>query len=87
MTRPADRYRHARAATAVLFAVNGALFAGLLPRYPELKDDLGMTNTVLGLVVAAFPVGALLAGPTAAAIRSATAWPQASRSPSFPPKW
>ena len=68
MTRPADRYRHARAATAVLFAVNGALFAGLLPRYPELKDDLGMTNTVLGLVVAAFPVGALLAGPTAAAL-------------------
>ena len=67
MTGPHPRDRRARIATAVLFATNGALFAGLLPRYPELKVDLAMTNTVLGLVVAAFPAGSLLAGPTAGA--------------------
>ena len=67
MTGPHPRDRRARIATAVLFATNGALFAGLLPRYPELKADLAMTNTLLGLVVAAFPAGSLLAGPTAGA--------------------
>ena len=61
MTGPHPRERRARIATAVLFATNGALFAGLLPRYPELKVDLAMTNPVLGLVVAAFPAGSLLA--------------------------
>ena len=34
---PAPELRRARAATATLFAVNGALFANLLPRYPEIK--------------------------------------------------
>lgn len=57
--------RNARAATATLFAINGALFANLLPRYPEIKADLAMSNTVLGLTVAAFPAGALLCGPVA----------------------
>ncbi|WP_204161923.1 MFS transporter [Mycolicibacterium brumae] len=65
---PAPELRRARAATATLFAVNGALFANLLPRYPEIKTDLGMTNTVLGLTVAAFPAGALLFGPVAGAL-------------------
>jgi MFS family permease len=60
--------RRARVATAGLFLTNGALFANLLPRYPEIKADLGMSNTAFGLAVAAFSAGALLTGLTAGAL-------------------
>lgn len=52
-------------AVAALFLTNGAFFANLLPRYPEIKSDLGLSNTVFGLAVAAFSAGALLTGPAA----------------------
>ncbi len=64
MTR---QVRLARTAVAALFLTNGALFANVVPRYPELKDDLGVSNAVLGSALAAFPLGALLAGLFAAA--------------------
>ncbi|MBZ6307063.1 MFS transporter [Streptomyces olivaceus] len=57
---PADR--RARVAVAVLFFTNGALFANLLPRYPQIKADLGIGNAAYGLAVAAFPAGAIVAG-------------------------
>ncbi|MBZ6231651.1 MFS transporter [Streptomyces olivaceus] len=57
---PADR--RARVAVAVLFFTNGALFANLLPRYPQIKADLGIGNAAYGLAVAAFPAGAIAAG-------------------------
>ncbi|WP_405966241.1 MFS transporter [Streptomyces sp. NBC_00015] len=63
--RPSAAERRARTAVAVLFLTNGALFANLLPRYPEIKAGLGMSNAVYGLAVAAFPTGAMLAGPAA----------------------
>ena len=62
------RHRRARVATAALFLTNGALFANLLPRYPEIKADLGLSNTAFGLAVAAFSAGALMSGPAAAAL-------------------
>ncbi|MCW2552501.1 MAG: fucose permease [Mycobacterium sp.] len=55
-------------AVAAMFLTNGAIFANLVPRYPELKTELALTNTEYGIVVAAFPVGALVAGLTAGAI-------------------
>jgi MFS family permease len=64
MTR---QVRLARTAVAALFLTNGALFANVVPRYPELKDDLGVSNAVLGSALAGFPLGALLAGLFAAA--------------------
>lgn len=45
-----------------LFLTNGAIFANLLARYPQLKRDLGLTNAELGAAIAAFPLGALVAG-------------------------
>ncbi|MFE2045977.1 MFS transporter [Streptomyces sp. NPDC059477] len=60
--RPASRERRARVAVAVLFLTNGALFANLLPRYPQIKADLGIGNAAYGLAVAAFPAGAIVAG-------------------------
>lgn len=63
---PADR--RARAAVAALFFTNGALFANLIPRYPEIKDKLGLDNAVYGLAIAAFPLGSIVAGLGAAAL-------------------
>ena len=51
---------------AALFLTNGAVFANLVPRLPELKTELGLTNAEYGIVVAAFPAGALVAGLAAA---------------------
>ena len=50
---------------AVLFFTNGAIFANLLPRYPEVMQGLALSNAAFGLAVAAFPLGALLAGLSA----------------------
>ena len=65
---PTSSARGARIAVAVLFLTNGALFANLLPRYPAIKADLGLTNTEFGLAVACFPLGALIAGLAAGAL-------------------
>ncbi|OBK78758.1 MFS transporter [Mycobacterium sp. 1274761.0] len=62
------RNRRARAAVAALFLTNGALFANLLPRYPEIKADLALSNAQYGFAIAAFSGGALCAGLTAAAL-------------------
>ncbi len=63
----AVRNRRARVAVAALFLTNGALFANLLPRYPEIKADLALSNSAYGVAIAAFSAGALVAGPAAAA--------------------
>jgi MFS family permease len=55
-------------AVSALFLTNGALFAGLLPRYPEVIDTLDLSNTAFGTAVAAFPLGALFAGLSAGAL-------------------
>lgn len=56
------RLRTARIATAAFSLVNGAVFANLLPRLPEVKDAFELSNTQFGFVVIALPVGSLLAG-------------------------
>lgn len=62
------QHRRARVAVGALFLGNGALFANLLPRYPEIKADLQLSNAVYGGAIAAFSAGALVAGLTAAAL-------------------
>ncbi|GED08145.1 MFS transporter [Cellulosimicrobium cellulans] len=66
--RPAPDVRRARVAVAALFLTNGALFANLVPRYPEIKTGLDLGNATYGLAVAAFPAGAITAGLAAAAL-------------------
>jgi MFS family permease len=66
--RPGRTERRARIAVAAVFLTNGAVFANLLPRYPEIKASLELGNAQLGTAVAAFPFGALLAGLTASAL-------------------
>jgi fucose permease len=55
----------ARRAVAVLFLINAAAFANVVPRLPAIKEALELSNTSLGTAVAAMPVGALLSGPAA----------------------
>ncbi len=59
---PEVRLRRARAAVGACFFVNAVLYANLVPRLPELKAELGLSNTALGTALAAQPLGALLAG-------------------------
>lgn len=65
---PEARLRRARVGAALLFLVNGAVFANLLPRLPEIKEAFELSNTVFGLVVIAFPLGSVLAGTAPAPI-------------------
>lgn len=65
-TSPPTEVRRARWAVAALFLTNGALLANILPRYPEIKAELGLANSTYGLAIAAFPTGAILAGLAAA---------------------
>jgi len=58
----------ARVAVALLFLTNGAIFANLLPRYPAIKEALGLSNAEFGIAVASFPLGALVAGLAAGAL-------------------
>ncbi|MFF0247169.1 MFS transporter [Streptosporangium sandarakinum] len=69
-TAPTRRAFLARAAVAALFLTNGAVFFNIVPRYPQIKADLGVSNAVFGTAVAGYSIGALLAGLLAgAAIR------------------
>jgi MFS family permease len=68
MMRPPPQIRRARGAVAALFFANGALFANAVPRYPDLKAALELSNTKLGAAVGAAALGGLLAGPLAGAL-------------------
>jgi MFS family permease len=62
--------RHARWAVSLIFFLNGASFCAILPRYPELVDSIGLSNTAFGLAVGLGPLGGLLAGLFAARLMS-----------------
>ncbi|SDH62590.1 MFS transporter [Agrococcus jejuensis] len=48
------------AGSGLMFATNGAIFAALLPWYPQLADRLGLGGLQFGLVVACFALGAVV---------------------------
>jgi len=56
------RARRARVGVSLLFLVNGALVANVLPRLPAIKAGLDLSNAELGAAIAAMPIGGLLAG-------------------------
>ncbi|WP_418907813.1 MFS transporter [Glutamicibacter endophyticus] len=68
LSQPDRELRRARAAVSALFLTNGAIFANLVPRLPELKASLGLGEASYGLLVMAWPLGAILAGLAAAAL-------------------
>lgn len=52
----------ARGAVAALFLVNGAMTGNLVPRFPDLKAELELSNTAFGSAVGAYGLGALALG-------------------------
>ena len=56
--------RRERQAVTALFLTNGALFATVLPRLPEIKADLGLSDGRLGLALLGVGLGGL-SGSTA----------------------
>ena len=52
----------ARGAVAALFFAMGAMTGNLVPRFPDLKAELGLTNTEFGTAVGAYGLGALVLG-------------------------
>lgn len=54
--------RRARGAVSALFLTNGALFANMAPRLPELKDAFGLGEAAYGFLVIAWPIGSIIAG-------------------------
>jgi len=50
-------------AVALLFLANAIGLTSVLPRLPEIKAEVGLTNAALGLALAAAPLGSLTAVP------------------------
>ncbi|NIZ91228.1 MFS transporter [Kineococcus rubinsiae] len=67
-TAPDVELRRARVAVGACFFVNAVLYANLVPRVPEVKAALDLSNGALGAALAAVPLGSLLAGLTSAAL-------------------
>jgi MFS family permease len=65
---PTAQLRNARIAVGSCFFINAVFYANLVPRLPEVKADLGLSNSSLGAALAAAPLGALLAALSAATL-------------------
>lgn len=80
-TPPAEAVR-ARIGTLLIFLVNGMTFASLVPRYPQIKASLDVSQTMWGLAVGLGPLGGLALGLAAARLmrrfgsRNVAIWPQ-----------
>ncbi len=57
----------ARNAVALVFALNGLLFATWISRIPEARSSLGLDNGQLGLLLLAIAAGSVLSMPTTGA--------------------
>ncbi len=58
----------ARNAVVLAFLLNGALFASLVSRIPDLRGGLSLDNGALGLLLLAIAAGSILALPSAGAL-------------------
>jgi MFS family permease len=59
-----SRPRSARLAVATIFCLNGLALANWIARIPDVKEQLGLSHQLLGLVLLCTAAGALLAQPT-----------------------
>lgn len=68
MSRASSGTRLARWLPASAFAINGAIYGSLLPRYPEIADRVSATGSQFGVVLFAGAVGGLLGSLAAPAL-------------------
>ncbi|MDH2415386.1 MFS transporter [Nocardioides sp. CER19] len=52
-----------RTSVALSFALNGLLFATLVSRYPDVRSDLDLSNSALGLLLISGSIGSVLSLP------------------------
>ncbi|WP_432561666.1 MFS transporter [Kineococcus sp. SYSU DK003] len=73
---PTTPVRRARSAVAGCFFLNAVFYSSLVPRLPELRDGLGISNAALGTAIAALPLGSLVAAPFSSVVlrRLGSAW-------------
>ena len=57
-----------RTSVALSFALNGLLFATLVSRYPDVRGDLDLSNSALGLLLVAASIGSIIALPASGRI-------------------
>ncbi len=62
MPGPSRSARNARWAVAALFFANGALFANVVPRYPDIIAGLDLSNAAFGAALGANGLAALIVG-------------------------
>ena len=55
----------AHRAVAAFFLLNAFAYSHIIPRLPDIKADLGLSNAALGTAVAGLALGALVSGPVA----------------------
>lgn len=61
VTQSTTTARRARLGVSLLFLTNGVLFSTFLPRWPEIKEIYQLSATAFGFIVAAFPLGSIVA--------------------------
>lgn len=65
---PEAPVRHARLAVANLFVVNAIVLGSIVPWLPEIKADIGLSNTALGSAIAIGPIAGILFGTAVAGL-------------------
>src|SRR3954470_8994084 len=63
MTTPMPSLLRTRTSVALAFALNGLLFATLVSRFPDVRSDLGLSNSALGLLMISASIGSVLSLP------------------------
>ena len=67
MTAPTvdrDTAERAKRAVGLVFVLNGFCFAALVARFPDVREDLDLSNGALGLLLLAIAAGSVLALPS-----------------------
>ncbi len=64
MLGPADLTERARIAVALVFGLNGLVFASWVSRLPAVREALGLSTGQLGLLLLCLSVGSLIGLPT-----------------------
>lgn len=63
MTKAASSLLTTRTSVALVFALNGALFATLVSRFPDVRSSLSLSNSELGLLLFGISLGSMTALP------------------------